>query len=85
MILCKLGIHDYKRIGGPVPTKAEGEFNHYVSVGHHALGKCRRCGKHSMRECGGSFSYYPDDMRTKKEWLEILVSEEVNLAKEDQN
>lgn len=75
-LLCKLGFHDYEKLTHPVPTKSDSEFDFYVSVGHHALGKCRKCDTYKMVACGGSFSYYPSDMKTKKEWFEELVAEQ---------
>ena len=78
-IRCLLGLHDYERISRPVPAKIYSEFNFLAQA--YALGRCKRCSKFSMIEClGGLISYYPSDMKTKDEWLKILVKEaEANL------
>lgn len=71
---CLLGNHDFERLTDPVPTRAEGEFEWDHFTGHYALGKCRRCREFEMVKCWGDFSYYASQMKTKREWLEILVA-----------
>ena len=73
-LLCRLGIHNYKRISRAVPAKSCNEFNFLVNS--YALGQCKRCSKFSMVEClGGLDSYYPTDIKTIDEWLKVLVKE----------
>jgi hypothetical protein len=70
--LCLIGIHDFARQSNPVPTKSDSEFDYLVES--YALGKCRRCPKVGMIRCFGGLSpYHPSDVKTKKEWLEILT------------
>lgn len=72
-IRCLLGLHDYERVSKPVPTK-DGEFD-FVAWSY-ALGRCRRCSEFSMVRCiGGLEPYYPSEVKTKEEWLSILVHE----------
>ncbi len=79
---CILG-HDYERLTTPKPVKYGGEFDSNFFDGHYALGRCRNCGKYSMRQRYGNFSYYPSDMKTKEEWLGILVAESTQQGGEN--
>lgn len=70
--LCLIGIHDFERLSEPVPTNSDSEFDFLIEF--YALGRCKRCPKIAMVRCyGGDKPYYPSDVKTKGEWLEILT------------
>ena len=73
-ILCLLGLHDFHKISKVVPTKSDDAFD--LLVDGYALGRCRRCGGYSMVKCVGGLEPYKDgDVKTKSQWLKILVKE----------
>ena len=74
-ILCLLGLHDFHRISKVVPGTEDDEFD--FDVRPYALGRCRRrCGGYRMIQCQGGLEPYKDgDVKTKSQWLKILVKE----------
>lgn len=79
-ILCKVGSHDFVRISRVVPVKAYNEFDFIVNM--YALGQYKRCPEVKMISCWGwAGSYRVDDVKTKAEWMKILVKEEGELEK----
>ena len=83
-LLCRLGIHSFKRVSKPVPTQKEDEFD---LIPHGcALGKCRRCQTFKMLICyGGLEPYYLSEVKTEEEWLKELVAEYKELYKDEED
>ncbi|KKN03428.1 hypothetical protein LCGC14_1107790 [marine sediment metagenome] len=79
MIRCRLGFHNWRRIGQTKPVRKQSEFVQRVYVGHFALGECERCGVRSLRQVTGWWEWYHSDELTKDNYEEQYNKGQLHL------